>query len=252
MTVVLPSAPCVISQGTVIEDFTNLAAWVADAQTTAPVRHYRCLDQANKGGIVIAQPTTATAQGFLTRTGLSLNLAAMTTLRLDFCWPYCGSAVGAIGGKITMEFSSTGNFAVSKMSATTAGGQPSGLLKHGYSRMTVGLGEFVSTGGESFANTMVAMRVGLTTNNYGDGATHYTCGPVVLLDKVVMNAQQKAMVVIGIDTSLQPGFSKFLAALDAYGLRSHAFTAMIGRHDKRAFQAGQPGPHCFDFIAVQN
>ena len=223
MTITLPTAPCVIDQGTVIEDFTNLAAWTADSSMNALARHYRCVDQANKGGIVLSQRTTSVAQGFATRTGLSLDLSAMQTIRLDLCLPMVGQALySGSSARLTIEFSSTGDFSTKKMSSGL-----SNWPKHGYSRLTVGVGEFTATGGESFANPMVAMRVGLTCSNYGDGSTCWTACPYVLLDKIVMNAQQKPLLCIGIDTELSAGLAAFLAALDSYGLRTHAFTAAI-------------------------
>jgi hypothetical protein len=223
MTVTLPTAPCVVSQGTVLEDFTNMAAWTPDASVQALARHYRCQDQANKGGIVFGQKYNSTAQGWITRTGLSWDLHDLAALRLDCCKPEVGSPfILAPGVKLTLELSSTGDFSTSKMSSGLCG-----FVPNGDQRLTIGAAEFTPTGGESWANVMVAARIGMTCSNYGDGATHYTYSMAVLLDKIVKNPQNKALLMIGVDTSLWAGFSAFLSALDDYGLRSHAFTSMI-------------------------
>jgi hypothetical protein len=228
MTIIAtPPAPCVIDPGTILDDFTNMASWTPDAQMSALTRHYRCLDQADKAGIVLGQPATATAQGWITKNGLSWDLHDMVSIRLDMMSPFVGANTinaGPTGQRICIEFSSTGNFAAKKMSSVDGGGHLSSFLRRGYSRWTVGLSEFTATGGESWANTMVACRIGYLTSTYMNPNTVST---YLLLDKLVKNPRSKGVLSLGIDTAFAAGFQTMLASLDAANLRTKAYTAGI-------------------------
>lgn len=157
------AAPCVISEGTVIEDFSDTAEWSADTMVQALLPHWRCVDDIEKKGVVLRLKYTATDTGWITKTGLSLNLSDLVTLRLDLNNPAMKAGLLYAGDTcLKIEFSSTGVFGTKCMSAYT------GTVASGPVRFTIGAGEFTAVGGESWANTMIAMRIGLVLKSgYG-------------------------------------------------------------------------------------
>lgn len=213
-------APCMTSDGTVLVDFANKDAWTKDSQLWTLGHHYRCLDDATKRGIctlhnLTASPTT----GYFWRTDLSLNLSDADALRLDYAIYHADEGVGPGTTVLTLEFSSVTNF--SKTLAFTSTNVSGGGA---HRRLLLRPSEFTATGGESWSNTMVAMRVGIKMLS-----TSYGCNAAdrFYFDKLVKNPTAIGLVTIGIDTSYKVDTDIYMDALADAGLQGKAYACQI-------------------------
>jgi len=215
------SAPCVISAGTVIEDFSAFSSWVKDSQLLSTYRHWRCLDDPTKVGVCTVHTATASPTvGYITRTtGLALDLSDMVSLRLDFA---AGLSSDQYGGTeyITVDISSVTDFSKRMSFATTA----YCAATFDGERLLMKAGDFTAVGGESWANTMVAIRIGVNLANYSYGCNggHYK-----YFDKIVKNPQTSGLVMIAFDTSYKADSDVFMDALADNGLTSKAHSLLF-------------------------
>ena len=214
------TAPCVISPGVVIEDFTNFAAWVKDAQIYTMYRHWTCLDDPDTTGLQIMHQNTATpSMGYVSRTtGLAIDLSDMDCVRLDFR-AIAPSEILPIFLNLTLTFSSTADF--SKAMTSNKVRIPWGM---GDLRWTIPKADFTASGGESWSNPMVAMRIGLNL----DAATYGAINNVKLyLDKVVKNPKTTALVMLTCSASKTVSTDIIMAALRDYGFLEKAYAGLV-------------------------
>ena len=218
------AAPCVISAGTVVEDFSDRSEFTADGtQIVSMYDHWRCLDDMSKRGIATrhsysASPTT----GYITKTGMSLSLAGLNALRFDFRH-YAPAEAYSTPCAIGLEFSSTGNFGTKCMRATYG---PTTSLPAGYGpfRWLIGSSEWTSVGSESWSNTMVAMRVSLTPLWPAYGIMY---SPYFFLDKLVLNPVTTPLVVLSFDSASTATTDITQDALADYGFSGKGFANMV-------------------------
>jgi len=224
-------APCMVSDGTVIETFTDHETWVLDttylqgnsseSEPEHPYEHHRCLDACDKVGLYTYRKplTTTPALAYMTKTtGLSLNLLSMTSLRLDFSLGGYGDQGPTLTQWLSFDIASVTNF--SKYMSFSTKFSP-GME---YNRLRMDKTAFTAVGGESWSNTMIAMRIGFVMPYYTYGCLG---SPKWFFDKLVKDPVSIGLVTIGVDCSASADTDIYLDALSDNGLSGKAYGNML-------------------------
>lgn len=147
------TAPCVISAGTVLEDFADYTQWTQDTGAYAPKASY-ISETIGKIGVQLSLQATAasTTYYFYTKTiNQSFNVyKASIELRV---FTHAGSVEGG-AARLSVELSSTTNWSKKFSYVTTY------CLKAGWTHIRIIENEWTNTGGESWSNTMLRLRIG--------------------------------------------------------------------------------------------
>jgi len=210
------SYPCVVSAGTVLEDFTDYTDWSIDSSTyqyaAVETRISQTIGKLGcKFGLKAAGASTTTY--YWTKTiSMSLNsYKAGIELRFYAAPIDAGIANNNASCKVAVEFSSTTDFSKSFSFITAAAVHP------GWNYLRVAESDWTNTGSESWSNTMLRVRIGLKPTWTGAMSVIY---PDELLG--------------GVETTP----SIILSVWDNYPITNHL--AAIGA-------MGWKGDICFDF-----
>lgn len=225
------TAPCMVSEGTVIEDFTNYASWSSDSQIGTLAKHWRCLDDPSKPGTMAYKKYTASpSAGYIWRTDKSFSLSDMTTLRLDLS-SIVDADVFLYGCKISIELSSVTDFSKSKYIGPLYGNTTQSICWYlgtgidGGQRITIHKDEFLTYNSESWSNTFVAIRIGFHPVTAAYGWSGYQ---KVYFDKLVKNpVVDKPYLLLSIDPSFTTDTNIMMDALSDNGLTAKAFANMV-------------------------
>jgi hypothetical protein len=235
------NCPAILDEGTIIEDFSDASEWTCDANMDASLfssspYHNRCLDDPEKWAIVVRHKSQSVPvnPGYVYKTTCSLDLSSMTSVRLDYLH-VTSSEGGGVGYGITLQFSSTTDF--SKY-FTAYVPSASGFQSGSGARATFRKSDFVQGTGtnESWSNTMVSIRIGLTTyaTSYGTGGTAR-----FFLDKLVLDPVTKPLCVVGFNTSSATDAPAMMTVMEDYGYADKPFCSMLDYDDIGDSEEGQ-------------
>jgi peptidoglycan/xylan/chitin deacetylase (PgdA/CDA1 family) len=158
------TAPCVINAGTIIEDFAAVTGWTQDSTLYAPALSH--LSLTDGGHSVSVQPKIAAAivTGYMEKT-IALDASALSSCMVLDLWAGEDNAIlFTNGARVTITLSSTADYSKNFS-------WQSGYLSSGWNRLMVGDTMWTNTGTDSWANTMIRLRIGITTYYSGQIAT---------------------------------------------------------------------------------
>jgi hypothetical protein len=150
------TAPCVVSSGTVIEDFSDSTQWTKDSYGGTPGNWYDSTIAAGQRRTYFkhAYPSAASTATWTKTISLDLSSLYTPAMALKVWVPhqyYLGS--WSMISRVGVQFSSTTDF--SKYFSW----EYNGGLRHGLQRLIIGSADWTNTGSESWSNTMIRMRV---------------------------------------------------------------------------------------------
>ncbi len=184
------AAPCVIDEGTTIESFESASAWSIDSSTYwyPPEDNSLSLTPGKTSVQFRRKQETSPSWHYAEKT-VSLDLSSLYSpaIVLDV-WHQSNFMFGTGGSAwLSLDISSTTDY-------STCFHYERKLFHPGWSRLMIGPGEWTNIGGESWANTMVRLRIGVKPIVYG-------CVPLVNCDRLRGGVQNVPSVVIRYDDS---------------------------------------------------
>lgn len=209
---------CLTSAGTLIEDFDLASEWTTDSTLyNATVTRFT----REIGGLSIRTSLKSTAtSGYITKT-INLDMSNLYTPAMSLDYHSMGNfSISAYSStaKITIEFSSTSDFSKSFKYTSPY------MENCGFQRIQVGSTEWTNTGGESWSNTMIRMRIGLSTLSAG-------LMPMIHLDELRGGVVTTPYVSIVMYGTYQGQYDHAFPALTSRGLKATLLpnVPMVGR-----------------------
>jgi len=202
------SAPCVISEGTVIEDFSDAAQWTPDANIwgALSLNQMSLLNDTKQSVQAKTVASTTSITGTITKT-ISLALDTLKNSMILDCYLYldCLMDLYTSGAKVSVEFSSTTDFSKSFKYTVPY------FMPGGWNRVIISQYDWVNTGAESWANTMVRLRIGVTPI-VGTRAR-------IVYDRLRAGVQMHPAVVFTLDDDFAAAYTTAFPKLTAVGAK---------------------------------